>query len=119
MNIMYKYAIYSIEILKDYLPIRPKVQLTQAKTYYGNCYTESLNDKIDKAVIRLSRWNHIDQLWLMDHEDHIEIIDTICHELAHLLCFEHCKEHTELTAAFKDHVILYFEEMEFLDKKTA
>jgi predicted SprT family Zn-dependent metalloprotease len=35
-----------------------------------------------------------------DEEDIHELIDTICHELAHTLYWEHGEEHTEITELF-------------------
>jgi predicted SprT family Zn-dependent metalloprotease len=40
-----------------------------------------------------------------DKEDIIEILDTICHELAHILFFNHSDEHKNTTENFKTIVI--------------
>jgi hypothetical protein len=121
MNIMRKYAIYAIEILKDCLPIIPVVQITEAKTYAGRCIVEKIKsqNRIVKATIRLSSYCHMDVPCLMTYEDHLDIIDTIAHELAHVFIISHCKEHTELTNDFKNLIIKYFEQLGFLNKKSA
>jgi predicted SprT family Zn-dependent metalloprotease len=123
MNIMKKYAIYAIAILQDCLPnkIVPEIQITQAKTYAGRCVVKRIGYKntMVKAVIRLSSYNHMDVPCLMDYNDHIEIIDTIAHELAHVVVMPHCKEHSEVTQDFKELVISYFEILGFLEKKSA
>jgi len=118
MNIMKKYCYYAIEILKDWLPIRPEVQITEAKTYAGRCIVERIKyqNRIVKATIRLSSYCHMDVLQLMSYEDHINIIDTICHELAHLRIMKHCKQHTEMTELFKELIIAYFEELNFIPR---
>jgi len=121
MNIMKKYCYYAIEILKDCLPIRPEVQITEAKKYAGRCIVKRIKyqNRIVKATIRLSSYCHMDVPCLMSYEDHIEIIDTIAHELAHIFIISHCKEHTELTNDFKNLIIEYFEILGFLEKKSA
>jgi predicted SprT family Zn-dependent metalloprotease len=121
MNLMKKYAIYAIAILQDCMPnkIIPKVEITQAKSYAGRCVVKRISYKnmMVKATIRLSSFNHMDVPSLMSYEDHIEIIDTICHELAHVVVMPHCKEHSELTEDFKSLIISYFEVLGFLEKK--
>jgi predicted SprT family Zn-dependent metalloprotease len=121
MNLMRKYAIYAIAILKDCLPVIPEVQITEAKKYAGRCIVKRIKyqNRIVKATIRLSSFNHMDVPCLMSYEDHIEIIDTIAHELAHIFIISHCKEHTELTNDFKNLIIEYFEQLGFLNKKSA
>jgi hypothetical protein len=107
MNIMKKYYHDACCILKDFLPFIPELQLTNAKTYCGRIELRN-----GKQIIRLSKWNHVDALWLMDDEDHIEIIDTICHELAHTIEMKHCKWHDEVTQAFKKVVVNRLEKLE-------
>lgn len=109
MNIIKKYYIYISEILKEDLPFIPKLEITYAKGYYGR-YVGS------KKIIRVSTWNHIDSEWLMDEEDRLEIIDTICHELAHIFCNGHENDHYELNEKMKKQVIKIFRYLGFLKK---
>lgn len=108
MNIIRKYANISIKILGQYLPIIPIIKLTNAKKYCGRCHTITIDEKIVQATIKISKFNHINHLWLMDVADHIEIIDTICHELAHLHIMEHGKGHAQITEIFKEEVLKHF-----------
>lgn len=51
----------------------------------------------------VSFWNILNPFW--DYDDFlIEITDTICHELAHMIFWEHGEEHTELTNAIKEYI---------------
>lgn len=92
-SVLTDYYYICANILRDYLSIIPKLQLTDAKTYYGRiCVTTN------SVTIRLSRWN-LDCGCFWEEDDYNELIDTICHEFAHLYFWEHGKEHDETTVA--------------------
>lgn len=80
-------------LLKDFIPYTPDLKLTNAKSYMGRI-------NIKNQVIRISKFHHIDALWSMDNEDRYEIINTICHELAHTIIFQRDNLHRRLTKAF-------------------
>lgn len=107
MNIMTKYYRMACYLLKDFLPCVPELKLTNAKSYMGQC-----DKRGAYPVIRISRWNHVDSEWLADKEDLVEIIDTICHELAHLISMRHDELHKRATKAFKTIVLTKLEIME-------
>ena len=98
MNLLKSYYLYCADILKEHLPYIPEVILTNAKTYYGQAY----RNREDGIVFRISisKFNHIDSEWLLDKEDRDDIIDTICHELAHILVWEHNDLHKQFTENF-------------------
>lgn len=75
-------------ILKDYLPRVPGVQLTEGKTYYGSYWSNK-----EKAVLSLS----VIHCYPINHN---ELIDTICHELAHVIYPKHNRLHTAATKHF-------------------
>lgn len=101
MNMLTAYYIISTDILKEHLPTIPELKLTNAKGYYGKIHRE--NGKV--KYIALSKYNldcgRID--WWED-EDIDDLINTICHELAHMLFWDHSTEHTETTKAMFDMV---------------
>ena len=96
MNIITKYYNYACCLLEDFIPYVPELRLTNAKKYCGQ-----FDKRGQYPVIRISKWNHVDEMWLMDNEDHLEIIDTICHELAHTIEMKHTDFHEKATKAFK------------------
>lgn len=104
MNYMKAYYYKSAEILKEYLPCIPKLQLTYAKGYYGEIQIDNSN-----CIIRLSRHNLYVSDWLRDNDDIDELIDTICHEFAHLLFWNHNEEHAKTTKAFVNLVKCHLE----------
>jgi hypothetical protein len=95
MNIITKYYNYACYLLKDILPYIPVLKLTNAKRYCGQ-----LDTRGNYPIIRISKWNHVDALWLMDIQDRDEIIDTICHELAHTIVSGHNERHERATKLF-------------------
>lgn len=95
MNYMEAYYYKSAEILKEHLPCIPKLQLTYGKSYYGRIQVST-----DNIIIRLSRHNLFVSEWLRDQEDIDELLDTICHEFAHLLFWNHDEDHKETTQLF-------------------
>lgn len=98
MNILTAYYYISAHYLKEYLPCIPELKLTDAKTYYGKIYIRDNEYK----TIALSKWN-LDcgpaKWW--DNEDFEELIDTICHEFAHMYYWEHGENHAKIKEAFK------------------
>lgn len=97
MNILTAYYYASAECLREYLPCIPVLKLTNAKTYYGKIYEENGEFK----AIALSKWNlDCGPINWWDKEDIDELIDTICHEFAHMLCWGHGDEHTKITKEF-------------------
>ncbi|MCT4584093.1 MAG: hypothetical protein N4A54_04125 [Peptostreptococcaceae bacterium] len=97
MHIITAYYYACADYLKEYLPCIPKLKLTNAKTYYGRIYIK--NGEFES--IALSKWN-LDcgrsEWW--DKEDIDILIETICHEFAHMSIWEHGKDHDELTRLF-------------------
>jgi hypothetical protein len=57
LNIITKYYYYTVNILKDYIKNIPTLKLTNAKKYYGQY-------NLTKNIIKISKWNHVDSLWL-------------------------------------------------------
>lgn len=98
------------DILKDYLPYIPQIQLTNAKGYMGQIVKKS-----DTIVIRLSKWN-LDCGRFWEQEDIIELIDTICHEFAHMFFWEHGEDHTKMTKAMKQCCLSQLK-IEYLNEK--
>jgi predicted SprT family Zn-dependent metalloprotease len=96
MNILTAYYHISYDILKEHLPFKPELKLTNAKGYYGKIIMENGN-----AEIILSKWNLEVSEYLIEEEDIDEIIETICHEFAHMFFICHDEDHAELTNAFK------------------
>lgn len=76
------------EILKDRLPFIPALQLSNAKTYYGSYWKKG-----DRSSITLSTKT----CYPVDHD---ELVDTVCHELAHAIFCNHGKSHTTTTEHF-------------------
>lgn len=72
------------------------MKLSNAKSYFGKIEVSE-----DDMVIRLSKWNLDAGKWA-EQEDIDEIIDTICHEFAHIYCWEHDAAHKAMTNAFVD-----------------
>ncbi|MGE5438136.1 MAG: SprT-like domain-containing protein [Syntrophothermus sp.] len=97
MNLLKVYYDYSCEILKEHLPCIPEMRYSTAKKYYGKISRRNNN----KYIIYLSKFNHLYKNdWLFDKEEQEEIINTVCHELAHLIFWEHGKNHTKVTKLF-------------------
>jgi len=65
----------------------PTLEITNAKTYMGKIDRNRTSQKYLK--VKISRLH-------CDEENHIEIINTICHEFAHMEYWEHGEEHTKL-----------------------
>jgi hypothetical protein len=96
----------SFDYLKDFLPNKPKLELTPVKKYCGQiCFDEKGN----AFKIKISTWNHINGGWLMDREELEEIIDTICHEFAHMIERKHGENHEYITRTFKNIVLTKLE----------
>lgn len=76
------------EILKYFLPHIPSMQVTNAKTYYGSYWRKDNRSSIALSALRLLP---------VDHE---ELIDTICHELAHTIFPNHSQMHEVATKHF-------------------
>jgi len=100
-SVLTDYYYICADILKDYLPCIPKLKLTNAKGYYGQIQYDGNNE----FTIRLSKWN-LDcgkrKYW--DDEDIDELIDTICHEFAHILYWKHGTKHTDTTNQMRNFV---------------
>lgn len=98
MHLITKYYNYSAKVLDEYLPMIPEVKLTEAKSYYGKITRR--NGKFTR--ISLSKWcldAGSPHMW--DKDDYEDLIDTICHEFAHMFYWEHGDNHTNLTEKFK------------------
>lgn len=96
-NLLDDYYYTIANILKDYVPTIPELKITNAKTYMGKINFIDGEFK----TISLSKWNLYVSDWLIDQEDIAEIIDTICHEFAHMYYWEHSKDHEEATETMK------------------
>ena len=97
MSILTAYYYIAADILKEYLPSIPEFKLSNAKGYYGQIEYKGN----DEFLIRLSKWNlDCGPIHWWDEEDIHELVETICHEFAHIIYWEHGKEHTELTEVF-------------------
>ncbi len=98
MNILTTYYYISAQYLKEYLPCIPELKITNAKTYYGKIYVSNGEYK----AIALSKWNlDCGPIEWWDDEDFDELIDTICHEFAHMFFWKHGEDHSKLTESFK------------------
>ena len=84
----------------------PELKLTYAKGYYGKITVGQHipSKKIISIVIKLSRYN-LDCGKLWKKEDINRLILTICHELAHMIYFDHGKDHSRLTRKYVDIVL--------------
>jgi hypothetical protein len=86
------YYYRAAEILRDRLPYAPPALfLTQGTTYYGAAYSDRRTGRI--RAISLSE----KRCWPIDHD---ELINTICHEIAHMFCFDHTRQHQVITDHF-------------------
>lgn len=77
-------------ILRDRLPYIPAVQLSEGKTYYGSAWRH--DGKVRAITLSTVR------CWPIDHK---ELIDTIAHELAHIIHYDHGPQHDTVTRWFK------------------
>lgn len=102
MNILTAYYYASYSYLKDYIEELPELKLTNAKTYYGRIYKKSG----EITAIALSKHNLEVSPALIEQDDIELIVETICHEFAHISHWEHSEEHEELTQAYKNLVLL-------------
>lgn len=95
----YYYYIAELMYIDELTHQVPSLIFTNAKTYYG----QIIRQGNDYPKIMLSHWHILNPFW--DYDDFlIEITDTICHELAHMIFWKHGEEHTELTNALKNYV---------------
>ena len=111
MNILKAYYEVAYELLKEHLPVKPELILSNAKGYDGKIVLGN-----GKVIIKLSKWNLEVSDWLIDEEDINEIVDTICHEFAHMFFWNHDDDHKGLTNAFKSYVLSELK-IRFLEKK--
>ena len=95
------------EILQyaGYIPYVPELRLNYAKSYFGKIHKSIIiyeNGEKDEVFnyIALSRFNlYLYEGWWRD-EDYEELVDTICHEFAHMLAWDHGDRHASLTKKF-------------------
>lgn len=86
------------EILKDSVKAVPKLEITNAKTYFGSISFDGMKfNKICISKYELDCYNI--NSWKQSDFD--EMIDTICHEFAHEYTWTHGKKHARLTEEFK------------------
>jgi hypothetical protein len=107
-NVLKFYYDYCYEVLKNCLGIKykPELKLTYAKGYDGQIKRVKYkhNNEYVYVSISLSRFNLYVSDWLIEECDIMDIIDTICHELAHIRVWEHGDAHNELTDRYKAYV---------------
>jgi hypothetical protein len=72
-----------VDILKDHLPTIPELKLTNAKGYDGKIKYEN-----GEYTVYLSKFNLFVSDFHINQEDINEIVDTICHEFAHMFFWE-------------------------------
>lgn len=87
-QLLIDYYYHIADILRDRLPHIPNVQLTYGKTYYGSYWKKDGRSAVSLSVVRC---------WPIDRD---EVVDTICHELAHTIWPEHNQLHTAATKHF-------------------
>ncbi len=105
MNVLKTYYYISAQYLKECLPYIPELKITNAKTYYGKIYVSN-----GKYIIALSKWNlDCGRIEWWDNEDFDLLIETICHEFAHMFFWNHGEDHSRLTEDFKTLVKLSLE----------
>lgn len=99
------------EILKkgEYIDVIPDLKLTNAKSYYGKIRRDFfINEYGEKEVvyefIALSRFNLYVDPSFYEEEDYYELIETICHEFAHMHSFRHDKRHFNITKMFVNEI---------------
>lgn len=95
-NILTDYYYKCAVLLKEYLVTIPELKLTNAKSYFGQI---EYNGETF-TTIRLSKWNLVGPEWILDDVDIIAIIETICHEFAHMNDWEHSEAHQEITTVY-------------------
>jgi len=85
-------------ILRQHIPTMPELKITESKKYRGQIEKRQNEFK----CIRLSKHYLLnDDKFGIDEEEREEIIEVICHELAHMLFWDHSEDHTEATKLFK------------------
>lgn len=78
------------QLIPDIIPEKPKMIFSNAKYYFGS-YNPLTN------TITLSLYNLTYDNYDLDKFDILEIINTICHEIAHSIHYLHGEDHLELT----------------------
>ena len=89
--------------LNTWLSHKPELTVTNAKTYIGKIWAiehegKPLIDTEHPCRIFLSQYN-------ARALGELELVDTICHELAHIEHWEHTEEHKELTKTYRTRAI--------------
>jgi len=98
MNILKLCYNLSTKYLTEYLPNIPELKITNAITYNGRAYKNIKTNIVH--TVALSKHNLYISPSFIEEEDVNNIIETICHELAHVLYFDHSEKHKELTESF-------------------
>ena len=76
----------------------PRLIINNNRSWYGAYYPDS-------NVIRISRYMHRVSRQYRRIDATIELIDTICHELAHVMYTGHDSKHTKLTKQYVNTVL--------------
>lgn len=83
----------AIDILQDSLPYEaPALSLSRAKSYYGSAHRNRDTGRIDS--IQLSEVT----CWPVEHR---ELLNTISHEIGHMIFFKHNSGHAAITRHFE------------------
>lgn len=96
------------QILFEDLPdLPPFLKLSNAKGYRGQI------KRIGSWCTSITVSKHYydgdyDPKWWFDMETLLDLLDTICHELAHMTYWEHSPEHKELTAKYLEKVMVIY-----------
>ena len=100
------YYNYCYDCLKIYLPKKPLLRVTNARSYMGQLETRNYPAINLKAYcIKLSKFRLYVNESLRDASDDEDVINTICHELAHMVYNDHGQQHKDLTLKFEDIVL--------------
>lgn len=100
MHILREYYNLCAEILKEDLTLVPPMFISNAKTYNGQI--EMIGNRID--CIKLSKYN-LGSGFALEDEDVEQIVETICHEFAHITIWNHSIEHSNLTRKYIKKVV--------------
>lgn len=100
MHILREYYNLCAEILKEDLVLVPPMFISNAKTYNGQI--EKTGDTID--CIKLSKYN-LGSGFAFEDEDVEQMVETICHEFAHMIEWNHSPKHSNLTRKYIKKVV--------------
>lgn len=103
MNLQQTFELVSQELkAQQVVKEIPTLRLTNAKGYYGNIskFRSSINQAEYFRFISLSKVSFQERMFNNLRELKEKLIETICHEFAHMTFWNHSKEHKALTAHY-------------------